>query len=212
MRAGHPLAGRRHGRGGGTCRRPGRPAVVVVAALVVLAGGLSGCSGGGDAPDQLADGPTAAPSAGRYAVATPAPQVLGTPTATAGGYQLVAAGDPVHVRLPGADLVAQVSGPDVTLPAPTPGQPVTARSAPGVLTVALTSTRGTLRVDPASFLGLDQTQRPITLRPDARQVTVSPGRPVTLHLSSQFDSGHTTLTWQPLGRPLVTWDFVVEID
>jgi hypothetical protein len=182
----------------------------LAAASAVLAGtAMAGCTGtGGAAPPRA----TGAPSSGRYPVATPQPQVTGTPTATPGGYQLVAAGDPVRVVLAGADLLAQVSGPEVTLPEPTPGQPVTAHSAPGVLTVSLTATSGRLEVPASSFLGLDERQDPIALQPDAAAVSVSPGHPATLHLSSEFDAGHTTLTWQPEGRPLVTWDFVVEID
>ena len=33
-----------------------------------------------------------------------------------------------------------------------------------------------------------------------------------MRLSAQIPSGHATLTWQPTGHPLVTWDFVVEVD
>ena len=154
----------------------------------------------------------AAPGAGSYPVATPQTEVLATPTATAGGYQLVAAGDPVRVLLPDADVTAQVSGPDVDVPTPAPGQPLSAVSAPGVLTVTFTATFGRLDVSAASFLGLDEKQDPEALSADVPSVTVEPGHPATLHLSSTFATGHTTLTWQPLGSPLVTWDFVVEID
>jgi len=41
---------------------------------------------------------------------------------------------------------------------------------------------------------------------------VALGHPATLHLSTIFRGGHTTFTWQPGGTPLVTWDFVVELD
>ena len=199
---------RRPGSGrGGLFARPGRGTSRFAAALVLAsAGACAACSGPADA---AAD---AAPPAGHYAVATPQPQVTATPHVTAGGYQLVAAGDPVDVSLPGADLTAQVSGPDVALPTPEPGQPISAESAPGVLTVTLTARSGSLDVPTSSFLGLDEKRDPISLRPDADRLQVSPDHPVTVHLAAQFDSGHTTLTWQPLGTPLITWDFTVEID
>ena len=41
---------------------------------------------------------------------------------------------------------------------------------------------------------------------------IAPGHPATLHLSTVFRAGQTTFTWQPQGKPLVTWDFVVELD
>ncbi|WP_328292885.1 hypothetical protein OG218_09060 [Kineococcus sp. NBC_00420] len=179
-------------------RRPAALARTVAAGTLVLVA-TAGCA-------------DAAPGAGSYPVATPQTQVLATPTASAGGYQLVAAGDPVRVVLPGADVTAQVSGPDVEVPTPAPGQPLSAVSAPGVLTVTFTATSGHLDVAAAGFLGLDEKQDPEALTADAPSVTVEPGHPATLHLSSTFATGHTTLTWQPLGTPLVTWDFVVEID
>jgi len=189
--------------------RPGRGSSAVrAAALVLAAGTLCAACTGADA----ADAGAGAPSSGHYAVATPQPEVLATPQVSAGGYQLVSAGDPVDVRLPDVELSAQVSGPDVELPTPAPGQPVTAESAAGVLTVTFTAQSGSLDVPASSFLGLDEKRDPIALTPDADQLSVTPGAPVTLHLAGQFASGHTTLTWQPLGSPLITWDFTVEID
>lgn len=183
----------------------------LVAAFAV-AGLLAGCTGADAASPAASATATSAPSAGHYPVATPQPRVEQTPTAAPGHYQLVAAGDPVRVQLPGADLVAVVSGPDVQLPTPAPGEPITADAAPGVLSVSLTATSGSLTVPASSFLGLDESRNPIALAPDAADLTVSPGHPATLLLRSTFASGHTTLTWQPQGTPLITWDFVVEID
>lgn len=193
---------------GGRSEGSARPGLRAVGGALLVAGAvaaLAGCSGAG------AD-TTRAPHAGNYAIATPQPRNSAVPTATAGGYQVVAAGDPVRVELPGADLLAQVSGPDVQLPTPVPGQPLTAQDAPGVLTVSLTAASGSLDVPSSSFLGLDEERRPIALESDTDRVTVTPGHPATVHLSARFSSGHTTLSWQPAGRPVVTWDFVVEID
>jgi hypothetical protein len=176
--------------------------VVVVAVLA----GAAACSA------DRAEQPGAAPGSGSYPVATPGPMVTAVPTATLGGYQLVAAGEPVFVELPGAELEATTSGPDVTLPVPSPGQPITAESAPGVLTVSLSAVSGSVDVPASSFLGLDEKRDPISLRSDVDHVPVSPGHPGVVHLSAQFASGHTTLTWQPTGSPQVTWDFVVEFD
>lgn len=194
-------AQRSTGRSGAFVRRAGR--WTVLPSLLVVLAPLAGCSGQSDA---------AAPGAGSYPIATPGPQNSAVPSVSAGGYQLVSAGNPVQVHLPEADLVAQVSGPDVAVPTPAPGQPITATAAPGVLTVTFTATRGSIDVPASTFLGLDEDRDPLALAPDAASVPVSPGHPGSLHLSSQFASGHTTLTWQPEGSPLITWDFTVEID
>ena len=156
--------------------------------------------------------PQRAPHAGSYPVATAQAAVTATPTVTPGGYQLVAAGVPVDLRTPDAEAVVTVSGPDVDVPTPQVGQPITASRAPGVLTVTVVPSSGSVPVRAGDFLGLDEEQAPYALTPDAEEVTATPGHPATLHLTSDFASGHTTLTWQPDGRPLVTWDFVVEID
>jgi len=184
----------------------------LAALVVVAAAALAGCSGAaaGAADDVVTV--TSAPHAGAYPVATPVPQVTSTPTVSAGGYQLVAAGDPVHVVLPDADLVAVVAGPELDVPEPAPGQPITAQSAPGVLSVTLTVDSGHLTVPASSFLALDEDQNPVALTSSTPTVTATPGHPATVQLSSRFATGHTTLTWQPQGKPLITWDFVVEID
>ncbi len=92
-----------------------------------------------------------------------------------------------------------------------PGKPPPT-SAPGVLAVSLTSERGTLDVPARSFLALGERQNPISVHADHTAVRVAPGHPATLHLSTAFRAGHTTFTWQPQGKPVVTWDFVVELD
>ncbi|RIX30809.1 hypothetical protein [Amnibacterium setariae] len=182
-----------------------RLAAGAAAAAVALAA-LTACS----AP---AAAPTAhAAHAGSYPVAVAGADVTRTQSVSAGGYALVAAGDPVRVHLQGADLLVTVAGPDVDVPQPKPGEPISAPSAPGVLTVTAAATRGSARLASDQFLGLNEEQSKFVLGTDRRSGVVRPGHPVTLHLHARFASGHTTLTWQPLGKPLITWDFTIEID
>jgi len=184
---------------GGARRHPGRRAFLAVAAV----GRTAACSGGGASADPpLVD-------AGRYPVATAPAQQVGS--ASAAHYQLVAAGDPVHVQVGAARVLARMSGPDIDQTGAVPGKPPPT-SAPGVLTVSLTSEQGTLDVPAGSFLTLGERQDRISVHADHTAVHVAPGRPATLHLSTVFRAGHTTFTWQPQGKPVVTWDFVVELD
>jgi len=188
----------RPGRGGAR-RRPGLRAFLPVAGLALTAA----CSGGGASADApLVD-------AGRYPVATAPAQQVGS--ASAAHYQLVAAGDPVHVHVGAAHVLARMSGPAIDQRGAAPGTPPPI-SARGVLTVSLTSEQGTLDVPARSFLTLGERQDRISVHADHTAVHVAPGRPATLHLSTAFRAGHTTFTWQPQGKPLVTWDFVVELD
>lgn len=193
----------------GLCR-PGLRALrfpaVGAAALAVAALTLSGCSS--------ASAPEAAPHAGQYPVATPVAETTTMPTAAAGRYQVLPAGEPVDVRLPGGrEAVVDVLGPDVTVPAVSGSGP-TAEVVHGRLdfTVSVKVVHGSLTVPATTFLGLDERQSPFPLTSDKTSVTASPGHDATLHLTGRFEVGHTTLTWQPAGSPLVTWDFTVEPD
>lgn len=188
----------RPGRGGPR-RHSGLRAFLPVAALALTAA----CSGG----RASADAPLV--NAGRYPVATAPAQQIGS--ASAAHYQLVAAGDPVHVQVGAARVLARMSGPDIDQRGAAPGTPPPV-SAPGVLTVSLTSEQGTLDVPARSFLTLGERQDRISVHADHTAVHVAPGHPATLHLSTVFRAGHTTFTWQPQGKPVVTWDFVVELD
>ena len=188
----------RPGRGGAR-RHPGLRAFLTLSPLLLAVS----CSNGA-AP---ADAPPA--DAGKYPIATARPQSVGS--ASAGHYQLVAAGDPVHVQVGSARVLARMTGPELDQSSAVPGKPP-ATSAPGVLTVTLASEQGTLDVPAGSFLTLGERQDAIRVHADHANLHVAPGHPATLHLSTTFRSGHTTFTWQPKGRPLVTWDFVVELD
>lgn len=63
-----------------------------------------------------------------------------------------------------------------------------------------------------SFLTLGEAPGRDPVHADHPTVHVAPGRPATLHLSTAFPAGHTTFTWQPQGKPVVTSDCVVELD
>lgn len=148
---------------------------------------------------------------GSYPVATPPADVRATPTVSPGQYSLVAAGVPVRAALAdGGSAVLTALGPEVTLPTPAPARPPD--SAPGVLTVRVNADRGSVAVSGQQFVLLDETRAPVPLRAEPPDVRAVLGSPAELRLSAQLGGGHTTLTWQPAGRPLVTWDFVVELD
>lgn len=203
-------------------RRPGVLPLVAAGLALGLAGcsassaaspaALTGAAPGAGQPTRPSPGQlTAAPSPGAYPVATPPAEVRQTPLATPGGYQLVAAGVPVRVeQADGSAAVVQVMGPNLRLASAGPTGPV--QHAQGVLTVTATSTAGAVDLKASSFLALDQKQHRFPLHADVATATATPGSPATIRLSADFDAGHTTLTWQPAGRPLVTWDFVVELD
>ncbi|MGN6246385.1 MAG: hypothetical protein ACTHQ3_22270 [Motilibacteraceae bacterium] len=178
-------------------------------ALVVAAGAalsLAACSG--------ASAPDVAPHAGQYPVAVPVGAATTVPTAAPGHYQVLPAGEPVDVVLPGGrEVVVNVLGPDVTIPS-VDGSGASAKVVHGRLdfTVTVRAVHGSLTVPAASFLGLDEKQSPFPITADRPSATASAGHPAQLHLTGRFEVGHTTLTWQPEGAPLVTWDFTVEPD
>ena len=151
--------------------------------------------------------PEGAPHAGSYPVATPGDEVRATPRADDATYRLVSAGDTVQADVGAVRLLALAAGPELTIP---PGPP--ASHVGGVLTVTLRSQQGTATLPTSSFLLLDEGQQPIAYTADAPSVTVAPGVPAVVHLTADLPAGHATLTWQPTGHPMVTWDFVVEVD
>ena len=123
----------------------------------------------------------------------------------------MSAGDLVHVQVGAARVLARMSGPEIDQRSSEPGTPPPI-SAPGVLKVTLTCERGPLDVPATSFLTLGTHQDAIRVHADHTAVHLAPGRRATLHLSTAFRAGHTTFIWQPEGKPLVTWDFIVELD
>lgn len=189
------------GRGG--ARHPGLRAVAAAGVLLAL---TAGCAHG-----QSAGAPAVAPASGHYAVVTAPARASEVPLASRGHYRLVSAGDTVRVKVGSAVVRATMTGPEIDQSGYVVGQPPPS-SADGVVTVVLQAETGSLRVPASSFLTLGEHQDRIRVRADHARLDVAPGHPVTLRLATRFTAGHTTLTWQPQGTPLVTWDFVIELD
>ena len=77
---------------------------------------------------------------------------------------------------------------------------------------------GTLPLSPAAFTirdELGQLHHPRVTAQDGRPVPAhaTPGKPVTLTIKTVLPTGNGQLQWAPQGgRPVVSWDFDVEID
>lgn len=154
---------------------------------------------------------SAAAGLGRFPVAAPPPHP--TPVSASPGHpQLVAMGDDVAVSLPGATLLVQAAGPEVTVVPPPPGAPLP-NQAEGVIRVGMTVRGGAATLRPGDFVVHDEEGRLVTLRADPpAPASGVAGTTLSLRLSGTFSDGGASLTWAPRGMPLVTWDFVIEID
>ncbi|HEY1508952.1 MAG TPA: alkaline phosphatase family protein [Solirubrobacteraceae bacterium] len=135
-------------------------------------------------------------------------------TATPSRSRLAIEGDTVAVRLPGGRAKVTAVGPAV----PEQGQSPVPATSPCQFTVTLAAVHGSIPLSARdfSFLG-EHGQRNgarVTLRGGGRLPRrIVAGRPVTLTLSAVLPTGNGQLRWAPLGsRPLVSWDFEVEID
>ena len=153
----------------------------------------------GDIPSWL---PTAAVPVGRVVAATQAHPWLAVE------------GDTVRVILPRGQATATAVGPAV----PEEGQfpvPATTRC---TFTLTLTGVSGTIPLHPAAFTILDeqsQLHHPAVTARDGEppQATAAPGKTVTLTITAVLPTGNGQLQWAPLGgKPVVSWDFDVEID
>ena len=157
-----------------------------------------------------AESPDASPS-GSYPVATAPSSISAIPTVATGGYQLVAAGDPVEARLTGARVRIAALGPDVAVRTGADGA-IDHEHADGTLTMRIDVLSGHLAIPASSFLTLDEKQEPIATAATPASVDLASGQGATIRLNARFDAGHTTVTWQPTGKPLITWDFTIELD
>jgi hypothetical protein len=142
------------------------------------------------------------PPADRIVAATPAKP------------RLAIEGDTVALRLPQGRAQVTAVGPAV----PEDGeQPVPATS-PTRFAVTLSAVRGSIPLSSRdfSFLGEngERNGARVTLRGSGRLPRrIVAGHPVTLTLSSVLPVGNGQLRWAPLGgRPVVSWDFDVELD
>ena len=136
-------------------------------------------------------------------------------TATPTRPWLAVQGDTVRVQLPKARVLATVVGPAV----PEEGKVPVPKTSPCTFTVTLTSASAPIPVQPRQFAAIDEQGVLHTLKvrnldggPPPSQVT--PDTTVELKMSTVLPTGEGRLAWAPLGgsRPIVQWDFDVEID
>ena len=136
-------------------------------------------------------------------------------TATPTHPWLAVQGDTVRVQLPNARVLATVVGPAV----PEEGQVPVPKTTPCTFTVTLTAASAPIPIRPRQFATIDEqgalhtlTVRTIHGGPPPSQVT--PATTVALKMSAVLPTGQGRLMWAPLQgtKPLVQWDFDVEID
>jgi hypothetical protein len=164
-----------------------------------------------DGPSHHHAGKASIPSWLPNATVPPADRVV---TATASRSRLAIEGDTVAVRLPGGRAKVTAVGPAV----PEEGQSPVPATSPCQFTVTLAAVHGSIPLSARDFRFLgEHGQRNgarVTLRGGGRLPRrIVAGRPVTLTLSAVLPTGNGQLQWAPLGsRPVVSWDFDVEID
>jgi hypothetical protein len=196
-----------------TCDRsePGsRRAIAAVAALVLAAGA------GGAVAALRSSGVPASARYGQIPSWLPKPKgsVGRVVSASAGHPWRAIEGDTVAVLLAGVSVLATAVGPAV----PSEGRfPVPATS-PCTFTLTLRVERGRVALRAAAFTIVDELGRlhhPLVRAAPggALPATVAAGRAVALTLSGVLPTGDGRLRWSPAGaRPIVSWDFAVEID
>jgi len=119
-------------------------------------------------------------------------------------------GDTVDVALASGTVQATVVGPAVpeegTFPVP--------RTTPCSFTVTFTAASGAVPLSARAFTIVDELGALHHPRVSgALPSRVLPGRRVSIALSAVLPTGAGTLRWSPTaGRPVVSWDFDVEID
>ncbi len=127
---------------------------------------------------------------------------------------LAVEGDSVRVVLPRGQALATAVGPEV----PEEGQFPVPATTPCTFTVTLAGVSGTIPLTRAAFTirdELGQLHHPKVTAQDGRPVPASaaPGKTVTLTITAVLPTGNGQLQWAPQGgRPVVSWDFDVEID
>jgi hypothetical protein len=144
----------------------------------------------------------AVPAADRVLTATPRRPRLGIE------------GDTVAVRLLGGRAMVTAVGPAV----PEEGQQPIPATSPARFTFTVSAVHGSIPLSSRDFTFLgehgERNGARVTLRGGGRLPRrIVAGRPVTLTLSSVLPTGNGQLRWAPLGgKPVVSWDFDVEID
>ncbi|MGA2012712.1 MAG: hypothetical protein ABSH51_19565 [Solirubrobacteraceae bacterium] len=135
-------------------------------------------------------------------------------TAGVGHPWLAIEGDTVRVLLARGRAFVTAVGPQV----PEEGRfPVPATS-PCSFTVTFAQPRGAIPLSARAFTFLDEQGHihhpTVTLAGGGRLPgRVAPGRPMTLTVNAVLPTGSGELSWRPTGgKPIVSWDFDVEID
>lgn len=123
-------------------------------------------------------------------------------------------GDSVSVQLAHGHVLATAVGPLVPEEGKFPVPPTTRCT----FTVTFTAASGAVPLAPRAFTIVDERgglHRPrVTARGGGPvPAQVAPGRTVTLTLKDVLPTGNGRLRWAPAGaKPVVSWDFEVEID
>ena len=134
--------------------------------------------------------------------------------ASAAHPQLAIEGDTVSVHLADGHVMATVVGPSV----PEEGQFPVPPTSPCAFTVTFTQASGFVPLNPSAFTVLDELGQLHYLRVAVQgggkvPSRVAPGRTVTLIMRAVLPTGAGTLRWAPTTpKPIVSWDFDVEID
>jgi hypothetical protein len=123
-------------------------------------------------------------------------------------------GDTVAVRSAGASSYATAVGPSV----PETGKFPVPRTSPCTFIVTFAGTSGVVPLRPAAFTITDEQGRLHHPKVTALQGGTPPsqitaGKPVSLEIYAVLPTGSGSLNWAPDSqRPIVSWDFDVEID
>ncbi len=123
-------------------------------------------------------------------------------------------GDTVQVRLAAGQVLATAVGPEV----PEEGQFPVPATTPCTFTITFTRAYGTVPLSQAAFTIIDEQghlHRPHVTEQGGGSLpgVVKPGQTVTLIVAGVLPTGAGQLRWTPQGtKPIVSWDFDVEID
>ena len=99
-----------------------------------------------------------------------------------------------------------------------PGKFPVPRTSPCTFVVTFAKTSGTIPINPADFAITDELGRlhhpkVTALGGGAPPPQITPGKPVSLKIYAVLPTGSGSLSWAPVSRrPIVSWDFDVEID
>ena len=145
---------------------------------------------------------------------TPNVQVGRVVTASAGRPRLAIEGDTVLVQLARGHVLATAVGPAV----PSEGQFPLPRTSRCTFTVTLTRASGVVPLRASAFSILDELGRlhhpRVTAQGDGPlPATIAPGQTVVVTVRDRLPTGNGQLRWAPgTVKPIVSWDFDVEID